>query len=145
MPRVAAGDRTSAVCTTLRGPSVYATASSGALWLLEVGVFNTTTTAVAVGLSPATAAGTVGAGLTEVCEEDTSYAILGTAFNTHTVDATLTGEVRQDSLGASIGSGVIWTFGGRGLLIPEGTANGAVITCPTGTGQHLDFYFVWEE
>lgn len=145
MPRVSAADRTATIPTNVRGPSLYATATSGALILREVGVFNTTATAVAVALGVATAAGTVGAGLTGVNESDQSHAILGTAFTTHTADATIGGKARQASLGASTGSGVIWTFGEMGLIIPESTANGVVITCPTGTAQQIDFYFVWDE
>ena len=60
-------------------------------------------------------------------------------------DATIAAVVRQASLGAAIGSGVIWTFGENGLYRPEGTGNGVVITCPTGTAQFLDFYFVFDE
>lgn len=144
MARCSVGGRTSAVPTAARGPSLYATAASGSLWVVEIQAFNTTTSAVAISVGIATSAGTQGAGLTEVNEEDPTHTILGTGFNTHTADATLT-NTRHASLGAAIGSGIIWTFGGRGLQIPEGTGNGVVITCHTGTGQHLDFGFVWDE
>jgi len=144
MARCSVGGRTAAVPTAARGPSLYATASSGSLVVREIGAFNTTVTAAAVAIGIATAAGTQGAALTEVNESDQSHTILGTGFNTHTADATLT-QTRYASLGAAIGAGVIWTFGDNGLEIPEGTANGVVITCHTGTGQHLDFYFVWDE
>ena len=144
MPRCSVGNRTAAVPTAARGPSLYATASSGQLVVREIGAFNTTTTQVAVSVGIATTAGTQGTGLTEVNESDPTHAILGTGFQTHTADATLT-NTRFASLGAAVGSGVVWTFGDNGLIIPEGTANGVVITCHTGTGQHLDFYFVWDE
>jgi hypothetical protein len=132
------------VPTAARGPSLYAAAASGTLWLVEVQAFNTTATAVAISLGIATSTGTQGTGLTEVNEDDQNHTILGTGFQTHTSDATLT-NTRHATLGAAIGSGIIWTFGGRGLMIPEGTANGVAITCHTGTGQHLDFGFVWDE
>lgn len=144
MPRCSVGGRTSAVPTALRGPGLWATASSGQLVVREIQAFNTTTTAAAVSVGIATAAGTIGAALTEVNESDPSHTILGVGANTHTVDATLT-NTRHASLGAAIGAGIIWTFGDNGLIIPEGTANGVVITCHTGTGQHLDFSFVWDE
>jgi hypothetical protein len=144
VPRCSVGGRTSALPTSARGPSLYAAAASGNLWVVEVGVFNTTTSAVAVSLGVCTSAGTQGAALTEVNEEDPTHTILGTGFNTHTADASLT-QTRHASLGAQIGAGIIWTFGNRGLMIPEGTANGVAITLPTGTGQHLDFYFCWDE
>jgi hypothetical protein len=144
MARCSVGGRTSAVPTAARGPSLYATASSGALYVVEIQAFNTTTTAVALSLGIATAAGTQGAALTEVNESDQSHTILGTGFNTHTADATLV-NTRHSTLGAAAGAGVIWTFASPGLHIPEGTANGVVITCHTGTGQHLDFSFLWDE
>ena len=144
MPRCSVGGRTSAVPTAARGPGLWAIATSGQLVVREIQAFNTTTTACAVSIGVATAAGTVGAALTEVCESDPTHAILGVGFNTHTVDATLT-NTRWASLGAAIGAGIVWVFGDNGLIIPEGTANGVVITCHTGTGQHLDFSFVWDE
>jgi hypothetical protein len=109
----------------------------------EIGVFNTTSTACAVGVARASATGTQGAGLTEVCEDDDSHTIIATGFNTHTADATVGACIRQASLGAAVGSGVIWTF--EDLVLDNATTAGIVIVCPTGTGQHLDFHIVWEE
>jgi hypothetical protein len=111
----------------------------------EIGVFNTTAVACAVAVNRATATGTQGAGLTEVCTSDDSAAIIATAFNTHTADATVGAAIRQASLGAAIGSGVIWTFEPGEFIIDNATSAGCVITCPTGTGQHLDFYITWQE
>lgn len=144
MARCSVGGRTSAVPTAVRGPSLYAAAASGSLWVVEVAISNTTDLQIAAALGVATTTGTQGATLTEVNESDPSHTILGTGFNTHTADATLT-NTRHATLGAAAGSGWVWTFGERGLQIPEGTANGLAITCPTGTGQHLDFWFVWDE
>lgn len=144
MARCSAAGRTSAVPTAVRGPSLYATTVIRPR-IREIGVFNTTVTAVAVALARASATGTQGAGLTEVCESDDSHVVLGTAFNTHTADATVGGPIRQASLGAAIGSGVIWTFGDDGLVLSNATTSGVVIILPTGTAQHLDFYFVWDE
>ena len=138
------GARGSAASTAARGPSVYAIASRP-LWIVEVGVFNTTTTACVVALQRASTTGTQGAGLTEICE-DTDITPVGTGFNTHTADATITsGEFARATLGAAAGAGVIWTFGKNGVKIDPGTGNGAVITTPTGTGQVCDFYIIWEE
>ena len=39
---------------------------------------------------------------------------------------------------------MIWTFGGRGLWIPSGTANGVAIMPITGTGQISDVYWSWD-
>lgn len=142
MARCSAAGRTSAVPTAVRGPSLYATAAIKPS-IKEIGVFNTTATATAVGIARASATGTQGAGLTEVCEDDDSRSIIATAFNTHTADATVGGTIRQASLGAAVGSGVIWTF--ENLILDNATTAGIVIICPTGTGQHLDFWIVWEE
>jgi hypothetical protein len=111
----------------------------------EIGVFNTTATACAVAINRASATGTQGAALTEVCLDDDVHTIVATGFNTHTADATVGSAVRQASLGAAVGSGVIFTFGNGGLVLDNATTAGIVITCPTGTGQHLDFYIEWDE
>lgn len=142
MARCAVATRTSAVPTTLRGPSLYATAAVRPK-IKEIGVFNTTATACAVAVVRASATGTQGAGLTEICESDPTRTIIATGFNTHTADATVGSPVRQASLGAAIGSGVIWTF--TDFEIDSATTSGLVIICPTGTGQHLDFHIEWEE
>jgi hypothetical protein len=142
MARCSVATRTSAVPTAARGPSVYATTGVKPR-IKEIGVFNTTTTACAVGIARATATGTQGAGLTEICEDDDSHTIIATGFNTHTADATVGACIRQASLGAAIGSGVIFTF--DDLVLDNATTAGIVIVCPTGTGQHLDFWITWDE
>ncbi len=144
MARCAVATRTSAVCTTVRGPSVYATTGVKPR-IREIGIFNTTNTAVAVAVVRASATGTQGAGLTEICLDDDSHSIIATGFNTHTADATVGAAIRQASLGAAIGAGVIWTFGDDGFILDNATTAGAVIICPSGTGQHLDFYIEWVE
>lgn len=136
--------RSTVVGTTVRAiASVFATASVG-LKLREVGVFNTTSTAVAVSLVRFTNATGVGAGLTEV-DYDAASPAIATGFAGHTADGAVGSPFRQASLPAAVGGGVIWTFGDSGLLIAVGTANGIGIICPTGTGQLLDYYFDWDE
>lgn len=143
--RVAVAGRTSAVPTTVRGPSLYATTSVRPV-VREIGIFNTTATATAAMIVRASATGTQGAALTEVAETDDAQTPLATAFNTHTADATVGAPVRQVTLGAAIGAGAILTWGDNGLVIDNATTAGVVIACPSGvTGQHLDFYIVWDE
>ena len=142
MARFAISTRTSAVPTTVRGPSLYATTLVKPR-IVEIGVFNTTATACAVAVNRATATGTQGATLTEVGEGDDVQVAIATGFNTHTADATVGAAIRQASLGAQIGSGIIWTF--ENLVLDNATTAGIVITCPTGTGQHLDFWITWIE
>lgn len=130
--------------TTVRGPGVFAGATSGKFWLKEVGVFNTTTSAVAVGICVCTAQGTAVDGLTEYQIDDASApAPSETAFKSQSADSTVAAQIVQATLGAAIGSGAIFTWGDKEVEIPEGTANGIIINCPTGTAQHLDFYFKW--
>lgn len=125
--------------------SLYAPANNGGA-IREIGIFNTTAVAVAIAIQRLTTAGTQGAGLDELdTDNDTPGATL-TGFNTHTAGPTITaGFLRRAVLGAQIGAGVIFTFGGRGLVIPPGVANGIGITIPNGTGQICDYYFEWEE
>lgn len=124
--------------------SLFATASVG-FRLREVGIFNTTATAVAVALARFTNANNVGAGLTEAEWDGTAPATTITGFAGHTGDGGVGDTLRQASLGAAIGAGVIWTFGDSGIIVPVGTANGIGIICPTGTGQILDYYYDWDE
>jgi len=124
--------------------SLFATASVIGR-IREVGIFNTTTTAVAVALARFTNATGVGAGLTEAEWDPLSPVAVCTGFAGHTADGAVGDVFRQGSLAAAIGAGVIWTFGDNGLVLPVGTANGIGIIVPIGTGQFCDYYFDWEE
>lgn len=145
--RVSVAGRSTVAGTSARAiASLFAIASKG-FRLREVGVFNTTTTAVAVALVRFTNATGVGAGLTEVTWDagidNTSPQITG--FAGHTADGAVGSPIRYATLGAAAGSGVIWTFGDSGIVVPPGTSNGIGIICPTGTGQILDYYYDWDE
>lgn len=144
MARMAVATRTSAVPTAARGPSLYATTVVRPC-ITKIEVYNTTAVACAVGVARATATGTQGAALTEVCISDDSQAIVATAFNTHTADATVGACIVQASLGAAIGSGIVWTWDIGDFMLDNLTTAGVVIVCPTGTGQHLDFSIEWRE
>lgn len=145
MPRFSTSARASSAATAARGPSLYNIASACSPRIVEVGIFNTTTTAFAAALTRLTAAGTQGTGLTETKHEANGPGADATAFNTHSADATASDEIVRASVGAAVGAGIVWTFGAGGLVIPAGTANGIGILCPTGTGQVFDFYIVWDE
>ena len=139
-----AAGRMSVAPTAARGPSLYATAAIRPQ-ILEIGVWNTTTTAAAIGVARATATGTQGAGLTEVCLSDDSKTPVATGFQTHTADATLGAQIVQAALAGAVGSGVIWRWNPGDFVIDNLTTAGVVIFCPTGTGQICDFYFKWVE
>jgi len=136
------GRATIAGSSTLPLVSLYATAGVRPK-VVEVGVFNTTSTALVVALVRLTTAGTQGAGLTEVGEDDPAQTAIATGFAGHTGGPTIGGELRRASLGAAVGSGVIWTF--SGLAIPSTTGDGIGVYVPTGTGQVCDYSITWDE
>lgn len=107
-------------------------------------MWNTTATETVAALCRLTSAGTQGAGLTELAE-DPDITPVATVVNTHTIGPTIAGAFVRALLGAAKGAGVIWTFGSRGLIIPQGTANGIGLYTPDGTGQIWDFSYVWDE
>lgn len=146
MARYAAGGLTTAGSTTLPICAlVGGTTVNPAIF--EIGVFNTTATALALKLCRVTTAGTPGSTLTTALIDSpngaTSVALLK---NTYTGSApTITDLGYRCVLGAAIGSGQIWTFGGLGLAIPA-TASAAVgIVVENGTGQACQIYYNWEE
>lgn len=143
--RAAAAFRTTgAGSTTLPIASLYATAGCTPR-IVEIGVWNTTATAVALSLKRLTTAGTQGSGITETNENDSAAVPVATVFDTHTVAPSLGGVLRNCILGAAVGSGMVWTFAETGVIIPSGTGNGIGIIPTTGTGQICDVYFSWIE
>ena len=145
MARYSTGVRTSAGSTTLPIISLYAAAAVGAK-IVEIGCFNTTTTAFAIFLTRMTTTGTLGAGLAEAPWDTDTVAASCTAFTTHTVAPTLGAHLGyRASIGAAVGAGIIWSFGERGIRIPVGVTNGIGIIVATGTGQVADTYVVWDE
>jgi hypothetical protein len=143
--RYAHGSRSTVVGTAnIAMLSLYATAAKTPA-IREIGVTNTTSTALTVAVARFTTATNVGAGLTEVSEADPVSVAEATVFAGHVGAGGVGGILRYASLGAAVGAGVIWTFGGNGLVIPAGTANGVGIITPTGTGQICDCYIVWDE
>lgn len=136
--------RATVVGTSLRAmASLFGIATVGGK-IREIGVFNTTATALAVAVARFTNATGVGAGLTEA-DYDAANPAQCTGFAGHTADGAVGQVFRQATLGAVVGSGVIWTFGDSGILIPVGTANGIGIICPTGTGQICDYHIDWDD
>lgn len=145
MARFSIAGRSTVAGTSARAIASLFAIASRTMKLREVGVFNTTSTALAVALVRFTNATGVGTGLTEVAYDEAGPAPNGTGFAGHTADGAVGSAIRQASLPAAVGGGVIWTFGDTGLIVAAGTANGIGIICPTGTGQILDYYFDWDE
>ena len=145
MARYSAGVLTGAGSTTLPIVSLYSAAAVNGK-LREIGVFNSTTTALSLKLVRLTSAGTQGAGLTEARHDPDSAAASCTAVTTHSGAPTLGDDLGyRASLGAAIGSGLIWTFGDTGLRITIGVANGIGVIVESGTGQACQTYLVWDE
>ena len=142
----AAWRTTGAGSATLPMASMYSL-GTGDLWLVEIHVFNTTTTAFECSIKRVTTAGTQGTAQTMVYWEGaTNETAKGDPRDTHTVAPTLVaGEIARAPIGASVGSGIIWTFGSRELLIPSGTANGVALMPITGTGQISDVTWVIDQ
>lgn len=146
MARYTAGALTTAGSTTLPVISLYSSASVGAK-IREIGVTNTTSTAVALKLVRLTTTGTQGAGLTEGKHDPDSATAACTAFNTHSGNPTLGDDMGyRTHLGAAVGAAFVWTFwSDSGLRIPTGTANGVGVIVENGTGQPVQAYIVWDE
>lgn len=137
----------SAGSTTLPMASLIATTAVRPR-LVEVGVFNTTSTAFTVGVQRFTTAGTAGAAQTAAFEDDNSQTNVATVRTVYSSTApTAAGVLRAARLGAADGSGAIFTFGGGktpGLIIPNTTADFIGIIGLT-TPQICAVYFVWDE
>lgn len=150
MPRFSAGVRTGAGSTTLPLISIYSGAASTGV-IREIGLFNTTATAVEVYLRRLTTTGTQGASQTIGRHNPKKGAPSCTVHTTHTVNPTLGNQLGyRGVLGAAIGSGVIWTFGDDGIMVAaqdaaEAVTNGVGVLIENGTGQILQAYIVWDE
>lgn len=144
MARCVASGRTDALITAVRGPSIYATTGVRPQ-IRKIEAYNTTATAVSVAVVRATATGTQGTALTELCISDDAMTVVTTGFNTHSADATVSAPITRAPLGAAIGSGVQWTWGPGEFVLDNLTTAGVVIILPTGTAQHIDFTFEWDE
>lgn len=145
MARYSTGVRTAAGSTTLPIISLYSAAAVRGK-IREIGVFNTTTTALALALRRLTTTGTQGAALTKAKYDQDSAAASSGTFTTHTVAPTLGDDLGyRAAVGAAVGAGVIWRFDDSGLLLPVGVANGIGIIVAVGTGQICDAYIIWDE
>jgi hypothetical protein len=145
MARYSAGGLTTAGSTTLPIAALVGSATVRP-HIYEIGVFNTTSTPVALKLVRMTTAGTPGATLpSSPVSDPEGPASIALLKNTYSVTATMTdaGDVVQ--LGSAIGSGFVLTFGAEGLVIPA-VANAAVgLVVQNGTGQACQVYFAWWE
>jgi hypothetical protein len=147
MARYSGGWRTTGAGSTTLPAGALAAGASNDIYVVEIGVWNTTVTECNVAVRRLTTAGTPGSGQSEIPWDPDTTAATGTLLDTYTsTGPTITaGSYRWAMLGAAKGSGVIWTFAGKGLRIPKGTSQGLCVIPGTGTGQILDVYFEWDE
>jgi hypothetical protein len=145
--RYSGGFRTTGAGSTTLPAAALAAAANNDVYVFEIGVWNTTATACNVAVRRLTTAGTPGSGLVELPWDPDTTTPTATLLDTYTsTGPTITaGAYRWGSLGAAIGSGVIWTFSGPGLRIPKGTGNAICVIPGVGTGQILDVSFDWAE
>lgn len=143
MARYGFGLTTTSVPTTTRPPfGLYNTAAVVAQ-LREAGVSNTSSTACAFNVSLLTATGTTTA-QTEQKHRDLTPAPTCQVV-TWSADPTVGSSLGyRQQLGAAVGAGVIWTFGGDGLQAPVGVANGLAVAA-NSTSQNVECYIVWDE
>lgn len=148
MARFAAGAKTTVAANTLNPIlTVFPTAAVGGM-VREVGCFTTVGTAFDVRLVRITAGGTVGAALTESCITNPGDTANCQAFNTSTGGTpTFVDLGYRATIGAQAGSGVIWSMGDEGGMLPPtaGTLNGWGIVAENGTAQICQAYFIWDE
>jgi hypothetical protein len=127
--------------------AAYANLAAGATYplrLLEVGVWNTTTTACDASIARATANGTASTSASGVDEQTGDAASTGVVASAWSVAPTLsTSYMRRGKLAAAIGSGYIWSWVYPGIFIPVST--GLALINATGTGQICSCYFIWDE
>lgn len=147
MARYSAGIRSTGAGSTTLPVAGLVPGASNDVYVVEIGVFNTTSVACAIAIRRITTAGTAGATVNSIPYDPDTTASTAGAKDTYTSSgpSITNGFYNNCSLGAAIGSGAIFTYAGKGIRIPKGTANGIVIIPATGTGQILDWYIVWDE
>jgi hypothetical protein len=147
MAKFTAGLTTSAGSTTLPNCALVGSASAR-IRIYEIGIFNTTTTAVPLQLVRLSTAGTPGASATSrLLDGSDTQAAVGVLKNTYTSTAPTTADLGiRFSLGAAIGSGLVLSFSDNELVIPA-VANAAIgfLVDTGGTGQAVQVWMRWIE
>jgi hypothetical protein len=115
--------------------------------ILEIGVFNTTSTAVALKLCRLTTAGTPGTAATiDKLDPADPAAAVGALRNTYSSTAPTTSDAGfRVILGAAVGSGFVWTFDDYQFCTLVAANAGVGILVENGTGQAIQTYWKWKE
>lgn len=146
MSKAVAGLTTSAGSTTLPICALVG-GTGGRIRITEIGVFNTTATAVNLVLCRLSTAGTPGTAATSrLTDQADAATLVGTLRNTYTGTAPTTTELGIGfPLPAAVGAGLIMTFPDDTLTI-SATANSAIgLLVESGTGQACRVWFRWAE
>lgn len=144
MARFGAGGLTTAGSTTL--PVFALTGGTTVLARIrEIGVFNTSSTAVALKIVRLSTAGTPGATLTAGALNADPAAAIAVLKNTYSVAPTVSDLGYRCILGAVVGSGFVWTFEDFELTTLAVANSGVGVIVENGTGQALQAYVKWFE
>lgn len=146
MSKFAAGLTTSAGSTTLPICALIG-GTGGRIRITEIGVFNTTSTAVSLVLCRLSTAGTPGTAATSRLTDAADAATaVGTLRNTYSSTAPTTTDLGIGfPLAAAVGTGVVLTFPDDTLTIPATANAGIGILVESGTGQACRVWFRWNE
>ncbi|MCA1670404.1 MAG: hypothetical protein LC793_24095 [Thermomicrobia bacterium] len=120
--------------------------STDRVYLREIGIFNTTATAIPIALIRATGMGvatTSNLGQAEDPAAPASTANLDSAWSTNITAGAAVTILRRAMIGAGIGNGVIWMWGPNECVLTN--LNSLALINPIGTGQVLDVYFRWDD
>ena len=146
MSKAVAGLTTSAGSTTLPICALIG-GTGGRIRITEIGVFNTTTTAVNLVLCRLSTAGTPGTSATSRLTDSADAATLvGVLKNTYSSTAPTTTELGIGfPLGAAVGSGLVMTFPDDTLTIAATANAGIGLLVESGTGQACRVWMRWSE
>ena len=146
MSKFAAGLTTTAGSTTLPICALIG-GTGGRIRITEIGVFNTTSTAVNLVLCRLTTAGTPGSSATSRLTDGADAATaVGTLKNTYSSTAPTTTELGVGfPLAAAVGAGLVLTFPDDTLTIPATASAGIGLLVESGTGQACRVYMRWLE
>ena len=135
-----AGSTTLPICALVGG-------TGGRIRIVEIGVFNTTSTAVNLVLCRLSTAGTPGTAATSrLTDAADAAAAVGSLKNTYSGTAPTTTELGIGfPLPAAVGAGLVLTFPDDTLTIPATANAGIGLIVESGTGQAVRVYVRWQE
>ena len=146
MSKFVAGLTTSGGSSTLPACALVG-GTGGRIRIVEIGVFNTTSTAVNLVLCRLTTAGTPGTSATSRLTDSADAATaVGTLKGTYTSTAPTTTDLGIGfPLAAAVGTGVVLTFPDDTLTIPATANAGIGLLVESGSPQNVRLWFRWNE